>query len=153
MIGYRTNYYFIHISETMNSCILTPSEERRQKAFWKALHSDTARTQLQWHVSVCMTAVDQSEARVVSPATNERPGMPLMTHRTLAQLSITPVHLLKGRRRGGDVYLLWHLCPRDRDLRGEMCSRLLPVGVSELLILINRNTAEGLGVGFHSLNQ
>lgn len=39
------------------------------------------------------------------------------------------------------------------DIRGGMCSRLLPVGVSELLILINRNTAEGLGVGFHSLNQ
>ena len=37
-------------------------------------------------------------------------------------------------------------------LRGNN-SRLFPVGVSALLILINRKTAVRLGVGFHSLNQ
>lgn len=63
---------------------------------------------------------------------------------------------MKERRQeeGGDVYLLWHLCSRDNDLSSEReYSRLFPVGVSVLLILINRKTAEGLGVGFHSLNQ
>ena len=108
------------LTQKWNNSHLYSSSVGGEKAFWLALHSDTARTQLQWHVSVCMTIINQSEARVVNSLTNERPGMPLMTHRTHTQLSITPVHLLMGGgRRRGDVYLLWHLCSRDNDLSSE----------------------------------
>ena len=90
-----------------------------EKAFWLALHSDTARTQLQWHVSVCMTIINQSEARVVNSATNERPGMPLMTHRTHTAFYYTCSPIDGRQEEGGDVYLLWHLCSRDNDLSSE----------------------------------
>ena len=132
--------YIHHTKQfSMNSCILTPSEERR-KAFCKALHSDTARSQLQWHVCVCMTAVSQSETRIVISVTNERPGMTtLVTHRTHAQLSITPVHLNWEREERGccviDICALLIIISEPEGI----CSRLFPVGVTVLLILlINR---------------
>ena len=104
-----------------------------------------------------MTAVDQSETRVVSSGTNERQGMTPVTHRTLTAFHYTCSLIERGREGTEEglrpvLTLTFVLLIMISEPEG-ICPRLFPVRVTELLILINSETAEALGVGFHSLNQ